>query len=508
MRKILLSGIVLLVLLASFASAATINAASCSYADVSAAITAAASGDTVRVPKCSATWTSQLVITKGIYLIGAGIGQTVITSGFYPVASDWSNNNANSFLIRYNPSDMAANHPFRFSGFDIDCAGICNAIYLGSGSGYATSFNDKIRIDHNRLVGNRRAIQEGGHFFGVADNNIIVSTSAAFGGYAHHGTTWSFLTAEYGTSHNFYYEDNAVTMGTVASHDGHGGRYCLRYNSFTSAYAGNHYPIMDFHGNQPGNLAANMLVEVYENTFDLETRSGGLYDGRGGHAIIFNNDVITTGSVSAKIREEFNDNIDPVPFQPVTRQPQHISDAYFWSNYKNGVTLINPTISETVDYGGAIGLVPQWDIDAWKQTTPFTGASGVGVGLLSARPSTCTVGVGYWATDTKILYRCNATNGWVKYYTPYTYPHPLRTDCVKYPTLCDAGSILPPPPPVVSVPGDVSGDGKVDIVDLSGVAFNFGKKSGDSGFNSKYDVVVNGVIDISDLSFVARRFIG
>ena len=25
-------------------------------------------------------------------------------------------------------------------------------------------------------------------------------------------------------------------------------------------------------------------------------------------------------------------------------------------------------------------------------------------------------------------------------YTPFTYPHPIRTDCVSYPTLCDAGS--------------------------------------------------------------------
>jgi hypothetical protein len=70
--------------------------------------------------------------------------------------------------------------------------------------------------------------------------------------------------------------------------------------------------------------------------------------------------------------------------------------------------------------------------------TSFTGAAGVGSGTLSARPATCTTGVGYWATDQGSwnqsgsggqgeLFVCTATNTWgsTPYYTPYTYPHPL-----------------------------------------------------------------------------------
>jgi len=69
----------------------THKAASASFSDVSAAISAAPSGDTVLVPAGSATWSDQLVITKGIQLIGAGIGQTVITSDFTASGSIFAN---------------------------------------------------------------------------------------------------------------------------------------------------------------------------------------------------------------------------------------------------------------------------------------------------------------------------------------------------------------------------------------------------------------------------------
>ena len=47
-------------------------------------------------------------------------------------------------------------------------------------------------------------------------------------------------------------------------------------------------------------------------------------------------------------------------------------------------------------------------------------------GLAASIPATCTPLAGYWATDTNTLYQCKATNTWTAYYTPYTYPHPLR----------------------------------------------------------------------------------
>jgi hypothetical protein len=55
----------------------------------------------------------------------------------------------------------------------------------------------------------------------------------------------------------------------------------------------------------------------------------------------------------------------------------------------------------------------------------FNGTAGVGSGVLSARPSTCTPNVAYWATDQNTLYQCSSGNTWKAYYAPYVYPHPL-----------------------------------------------------------------------------------
>ena len=62
--------------------------------------------------------------------------------------------------------------------------------------------------------------------------------------------------------------------------------------------------------------------------------------------------------------------------------------------------------------------------DYFDYTASFNGSSGVGVGSFSARPSNCTTGVGYWATDSNTLYQCASTNNWTTYYVPYTYPYP------------------------------------------------------------------------------------
>ena len=62
--------------------AATINAASCSQANVASAIASASPGDTVQVPAGTCSWSGGISFT-GIQLIGAGSSTsgTVVTAG-------------------------------------------------------------------------------------------------------------------------------------------------------------------------------------------------------------------------------------------------------------------------------------------------------------------------------------------------------------------------------------------------------------------------------------------
>jgi hypothetical protein len=85
------------------------------------------------------------------------------------------------------------------------------------------------------------------------------------------------------------------------------------------------------------------------------------------------------------------------------------------------------------DYYAEVSQSPQT-----SPTSPFNGTKGTGFGTFANRPTTCTAGVGYWATDTGTwntynseqgtLYKCSSGgNAWTAAYTPYTYPHPLVT---------------------------------------------------------------------------------
>jgi hypothetical protein len=278
-----------------------------------------------------------------------------------------------------------------------------------------------------------------GQIYGVVDNCNLTGGYFMFRAFGNDGESWTHRTFTLGTGDNLYYEDNVIlctpTDDSLIIEGGAGGRYAFRHNTITFNKIGS-LQMFDAHGNTSASHSSTMGTEIYENViYGPNSQGGQLIDHRGGRNVSYNNTFVGPNPyLAVHPREEALDSDGPGPAFSPDGQPQHVSGSYYFNN-KAGTTIggatpipmVNYFFNGQFNYGGAIGLVPQWNIDCWRHTTPFTGASGVGVGLLAARPSSgLTVGVGYWATDTKTLYRWTATKGWEEYYKPYTYPHPLR----------------------------------------------------------------------------------
>ena len=126
---------------------------------------------------------------------------------------------------------------------------------------------------------------------------------------------------------------------------------------------------------------------------------------------------------------------------------QALEPIYIWNN-TGGIVSGWGGNTYSNDSGGRVvanrDYYPSASGAQTSPTSPFNGSSGTGWGTLANRPTTCTPGVAYFATDQGswntstsnpygvqqngadgVLYKCTAPNTWTLYYTPYIYPHPL-----------------------------------------------------------------------------------
>jgi hypothetical protein len=147
----------------------------------------------------------------------------------------------------------------------------------------------------------------------------------------------------------------------------------------------------------------------------------------------------------------FPNKVDSVT-NKVSWPNQVLDPAYVWNNTYNAVPNESTDSFWTNANAGAGSVTVEnrdyyLQLPNYKESGTFNGTAGIGQGVLSSSPSTCTTGVGYWATDQGnwngsgsggqgAFFVCTATNTWSPYYTPYTYPHPLT----------GSGSTPPAPP--------------------------------------------------------------
>ena len=422
----------------------TVNAASCSLTDIQSAINSVSTGGIVNVPSGNCTWSSQLSITKGIILQGAGVGSTVIIA-----------NTGSAYLIKYAPSNPSLNESFRLTGFEFNLQNASPGFHLVNNTTYAIT---NIRIDHNEwnncVFGQPFLIQ--GALWGVVDSNTF-NGQCHIDNYGVNATSWLNFPYAFGSINNLYYEDNVFNNTDTVFSGGAGGRYAFRYNTVNLSTV-NLYPILDAHGDQgSGSNHATMGIEIYGNRINGNGRNSRLTDHRGGTGVIFYN-AYNNGTMDLQVRDEFCDETGTPPTGPFNGVPQHVSNSYYWNNRDDGV-LRYFNLSQAVTGCAYPPIAP--NVNFWDYNASFNGTSGTGCGAPASRPAVCTTGVGYWATDQSCssvdpahvgasptaplsgtLYKCTSPNTWTAFYTPYTYPHPLRS----------SGALPPPDTTPPSVP--------------------------------------------------------
>jgi hypothetical protein len=256
----------------SIASAATVNAASCSLTDVQAAIAAAQDGDTVAVPAGACTWSGNLALTKGIHLRGAGVANTRITMG---------------------GTISLTKHPTRrveLSGFLLSKSGGGNAARILVVTG-PWSAQPPLIHDNTFQVNNSGAIRYETNG-GVIYRNTFVGTwdeSAIQHKIVTDTESWStpdtFGTRDSSGARNLYVEDNVFrSMPNQATDFDDGSRVVFRYNELVNSS-------FNSHGLDTSPIGIRHF-EIYRNNFrypDINVNQNWHVWLRGGTGVVYDN---------------------------------------------------------------------------------------------------------------------------------------------------------------------------------------------------------------------------
>jgi hypothetical protein len=409
-------------------SSPNLTAASAGQTDVQACLTIAVNGDTVNVPAGSASW-SAIAITKAIHLKGAGIGSTIITQ---------------SGALSFNPSTTDAGKVFELDGFSFQG----NSTHF-SGTGWSqTPPLLGLKIHNNAFTGTTggRAIFLAGMEFGAFYSNTFSGNfidMSVIGAGISPGTTFAHA---FGSVNYPYFEDNSIGNGVGAefvSETGQGGRMVFRHNTITGYDSGPGSEVFDIHGEQ---LTGGWTVssEYYHNTIGVGTTPFRWMHDRGGQAVIMNNTVSRNISFNITEYMAWGGNgichAYPIAFNTSETYCSPVSGSCFETQIQNSFFYNNIAggSQQTPDYtegsGGSCGADPPFGDNQYvQQNREFWIPT---FGLESALPATCTANGNtyYGTTDSDKIFKCTSTNTWTTFYTPYTYPHPLRS------ASCTAGS--------------------------------------------------------------------
>ncbi|MFO1313544.1 MAG: hypothetical protein U1F41_15930 [Burkholderiales bacterium] len=364
------------------AGAATRTANSCSYADVASSVAASAAGDTVNVPAGTCAWSSTLSITTPISLVGAGKGKTIIT-------------NSVGTLVAIKKTQST---PVRLSGFTFNNSDNQSPIVLIVGPAFKVRIDNMVFNKGDAAVGsNWNGAGATGPVYGVVHSSEFYNTKRTYfamdvrsGESIWGSTAWAEFSAAPttfpGSEKMMYFEDNAFVWNSSntdpavqgALYGQYGGKAAFRRNTFNGLCT-----YIDAHGDKPD--YSTIYYEIYDNTFVEDQtlcKQGDIVWLRGGQMIAHGN-TFTGSSVPFRMSVYWTTDL----------AAHRVMNTYYWGNTWNGSTVQSSLV--VVNDSG--------------QTPAGYSASAIKLGAqfyLQAPQS----GQTYFP------------------YTPYTYPHPLRSE--------------------------------------------------------------------------------
>jgi hypothetical protein len=444
--------------------ASDVSAASCSHADVQTAFNAAThDGDIVSVPAGSCTWTSAVTPPCASWTLeGAGAGSTNITvnnSGGNGLSLSCSGKSPRITGFTWTRQSTSPSGMFYISGTGMSFRIDHNTINQVSSWGRwlwveGTCASPGCLVDHNSItnVGGIVSAEISSDTTGCINTSPVNADNCA-------GTTqWlQPMVLDQGTK-EVYFEDNTFSWTSFIDNDmldcQNGGRYVFRHNTVN----GN-----DIFGHGYDSVSNSCLeMTVYRNTMTVNNPDApGAVLYRGGTGVVYDNIMPTSSHYAGYISiQNYRSNSGGANTCALGRVDCHLcngTNAYDGNQIGGWPCRQGPGRGSSASAGLASYPLYEWDNcsttvpctgtsgqrtivtdisdsyndfaanrDWYDSVSPFTGTVGIGVGLLSGRPSTCKAGVAYWATDTATLYQCAAGNVWTAYYKPYAYPHPLQ----------------------------------------------------------------------------------